>query len=216
MKFVNIWLGVSTDLQAIARESLTWDESTQGDYTGPLRNRSRRLFEYMQDVESRQRIFDTPTLGGRDYKLWSLDFEDDTSVLLLVEEEINHLATQYPNEIAILGAWKADGAMIGCTLVETEVPNPEYTGEPYEIPNPDYDPNYELSEGVENPDYDPRETIRNPAYVPEFLTERSQTGTPRVALAPQTWRFQESLGATSNADLVDGNLLLGQSPRIFS
>lgn len=212
---INIWLATSENLRDIARESLRWDEETQGDYTGPLRRRSRRLFEYIQDEAARSRLWDNPTLQGTVYFLWSIDFDDDAVTLQLVEDEITHLGTQFPNEISILAAWKRDGAMVGCQLVLTEVPNPDYTGEPQFIPNPDFD------NDPESPTYDPRPTIRNPAYVPEFITERSQTGTPRYPLPNFAWRFlpnplPDGTVPSSNADLVDLNLLYGQSPRVFS
>ena len=85
MTAANIWLATSQNVVDIARESLSWDEETQGPYTGPLRNRSRRLFEYMQDARNREALFNKPTLGGTVYRLWSLDFDDNTATLLLVE-----------------------------------------------------------------------------------------------------------------------------------
>jgi hypothetical protein len=114
---------------------------------------------------------------------------------------------EYPNQIAVVGVWKRDGAMVGCQLVLTNVPNPDYVGEPAEIPNPAYDPD------PESPTHDPRVNIRNPAWVPEEIVERSQTGTPTYPIPSYLWQFIP--GAASNADLRDVNLLYGQSPRVF-
>lgn len=207
----NIWLGISDAAQDIVLEYLNWDTETQGDYTGPLRKRSQRLFEYMQDGTNRRRLWQKTNLGGTDYNLWSIDLDDRLDTLQQVRDELDFLIATYPNQIAILGAWKWDGAMVGCTLVLTEVPNPDYVGEPYWIPNPDYQPDPEL------PDYDPRENIRNPAWVPETIVERSQTGTPTYPLPTYLWRFMPAEdGATSNADLRNVNLLYGQGERVFS
>lgn len=213
--FVNVWLAISDAAQATVIESLQWDEETQGDYTGPLRPRSRLLFEYMQDETSRRRLFTKPTLQGTVYNLWSIDFDDKGSILQEVRDEIDFLIAQYPNQIAVLGAWKDDGAMVGCQLVVTDVPNPAYTGEPFMIPNPDF------NNDPEDPAYDPRTEIRNPLWVPETIVERSQTGTPTYPLPTFLWRFlpdplPDGSSPASNADLVDINLLLGQSKRVFA
>jgi len=208
---INIWLVLEDQAQDIVIESLRWDEETQGEYTGPLRPRSRRLFEYMQDDAARRRLFKPWTNAQGTFHLWSITFDDRKAVLQEIRDEILYLIDQYPDRIQIVGAWKGDGAMVGCQLVLTEVPNPDYVGEPFEIPNPDYQPDPEL------PDYDPRETIRNPAWVPETIIERSQTGTPTFPIPTWLWRFMpDSAGATSNADLTDVNVLYGQSPRVFS
>ena len=211
MKTYNIWLAISDAAQDVVLEYLRWDTETQGEYTGPLRRRSQRLCEYMQDETNRRRLFSKPTLAGTVYNLWSIDFEDDPTVLQEVEDEILYLQGEYPNQISVLGAWKADGAMVGCQLVLTEVPNPDYVGEPFMIPNPDF------NDDPESPDYDPRTEIRNPLWVPETITERSQTGTPRYPLPNFLWQFLPAEdGATSNADLRDVNLLFGQAKRVFS
>lgn len=150
--YINVWIAVSTAAKDAIVESLRWDEEAQGSYTGPLRNRSRRLFEYMQDETSRRKLFATPTLQGTVYHLFSVDFVDDGETLRLVQDEIDYLVSQYPNQIAVLGAWRKDGSQVSG----------------YSIPN--------------------------------YL-----------------WRFMPAkIGATSNADLQDINLLFGQSPRDFS
>jgi len=154
------------------------------------------------------------------FNLWSITFDDSKAVLQEIRDEILYLIDQYPNRIQIVGAWKGDGAMVGCQLVLTEVPNPDYVGEPFEIPNPDYQPDPGTPEEPRD-DYDPRETIRNPAWVPETIVERSQSGTPTFPIPNWLWRFMPDDAdgnptATSNADLTDVNVLYGQSPRVFS
>lgn len=157
MRAINVWLALSTTAQDIVIESLRWDEEAQGDYTGPLRNRSRRLFEYMQDEVARRRLFATATLQSIDYNLWSIDFFDEGSVLQDIRDEIDFLIAEFPNQIAVLGAWDIrTGQQVG-------------------------------------------------------------GGTPLYPIPNYTWRFMPAeLGAASNTDLTDVNLLFGQTPRDFS
>ncbi len=158
--FVNIWLAISDAAQSAVLESLNWDEELQGPYTGPLRPRSRRLFQYMDDQTTRRRLFSKPTLQSITYNLWSIEFnEDERDTLQAVRDELDHLIAQYPNQIAVCGAWDWEGQQIG---------------------NP---PIYPI-----------------PSYLWRFLPNPLPDGsTP-----------------TSNADLVDVNLLFGQSERDFS
>ncbi len=156
MTAYNLWLGTSQNVVDIAVESLNWDEETQGEYTGPLRNRSRMLFELMQDARNREAQFAKPVFGGTTFRMWSLDFEETVERMLLVEAEIIHLEGEYPGELDIVGAWKWNGNQVG------------------------------------------------------------GNNTPRHSIHNQAWQFMPAwVGATSNADLQDINLLLGQAPRNF-
>ncbi len=157
MTAYNLWLGTSQNVVDIAIESLQWDEETDGPYTGVLRNRSRRLFELMQDARNREAQFAKPVFGGTTFRMWSLDFEETSEYMLLVEEEIIHLETQFPGELDIVGAWRWNGNQVG------------------------------------------------------------GNSTPRHPIHSQAWQFMPAwVGAISNADLQDINLILGQSPRDFT
>lgn len=158
--FVNIWLAISDAAQTVVLEYLNWDEEADGEYTGPLRERSQRLFSYMQDQASRRRLFTKPTLQGTVYNLWSIEFEEDSrDTLQAIRDELDFLIGEYPNQIAITGAWDWDGNQIGTPPI-------------YPIPD----------------------------YLWRFLPDPLPDGTVPA----------------SNADLVDVNLLYGQSPRDFS
>lgn len=115
---INIWLAISDAAQDVVIESLRWDEESQGEYTGPLSNRQRRLFQYMQDDTTRRRLFKPTTLAGTTYNLWSIDFADDAETLRLVRDELDALMAQYPNQIGILGAWRKDGRQVGASYDE--------------------------------------------------------------------------------------------------
>ena len=116
---INIWLALSDQAQDIVIESLRWDEEAQGPYTGPLRNRSRRLFEYMQDNTTRRRLFKPWTNPQGTFHLWSIDFDDEKEALQLVRDEIDFLMTEYPNQISVLGAWRLDGRQAGANYDPT-------------------------------------------------------------------------------------------------
>ena len=108
---VNVWLAVSDAAQAVVLESLNWGDDP---YTGPLRPRSRKLFEYMQDQATRRALFSSPEIGGVTYNLWSIDFDDAVETLQLIKDEIDFLIAQYPNQISVLGAWNVEtGAQVG-------------------------------------------------------------------------------------------------------
>jgi hypothetical protein len=200
---VNMWVIVSDAAQAEIRDGLT-----NPDYNGVLSLPERILFSYCQDNGVRVAQYERPNLSGTDYNLWSIDFDTDNIPVAQAKAVLDGLLDRFPNQIEVGGAWKWDGAMVGCELVLTDIPNPGYVGEPYEIPNPAYQPD------PEQPDYDPSENIRNPAWVPETIVERSQTGTPTYPIPSYLWRFIP--GAASNDDLADVNRVMGQAPRVFT
>ena len=145
-------------------------------------------------------LYLTRTAGQTTQYLWSFILDDANGQ---INQQINDFRQVYPG-CQVLGCWKSDGAMLGCELVLTEVPNPEYVGEPEIISNPAYQPDPEL------PDPDGREFIRNPAYVYPTIVERSQTGTPNYESPAFLIDFMP------NAVLEDVNLLAGWQPRIFA
>ena len=212
MRFANVWLAISDAAQALVIESLRWDEEADGPYTGPLRNRSRKLFAYMQQDAVRRRMFASATLSGTVYNLWSIDFYDTGSMLRDVRDELDFLIDTYPNQIAVLGAWKDTGEQYGTEHVYTTT----VESVTYSTLNPDYDPNEFLDDGVTpNPDYDPNFVIRV-TEDQEVARITGMTGTPTYPLPNYLWRFMPAeLAAASNADLQDINLLAGQSPRSF-
>jgi hypothetical protein len=55
------------------------------------------------------------------------------------------------------------------------------------------------------------------AIVGAWGWDGQQLGPPHYPIPDYLWRFMPpEVGATSNADLVDVNLLMGQAPRDFS
>lgn len=110
---INVWLALRDDAQALIKTRLSWDEETQGEYTGPVTNRQFKLFKLMHDLGSTQKLFRVDTVGGRDWTLWSVYFNFKTSVLQKIKDELDDLALNFPNHIKIIGAWHWDSRQAG-------------------------------------------------------------------------------------------------------
>jgi hypothetical protein len=106
----NVWIVLRDDAQALIIERLQWDTQASGEYTGPVPDRAHRIFQWMADHGSVQRLFKTVTIGGRQYKLWSVNVPASKTV----KDEIDWLIATYPNQVIVAGAWNLDtGAQIG-------------------------------------------------------------------------------------------------------
>jgi hypothetical protein len=125
---VELALALRDDAHDAIVTRLTWDEESQGEYTGPVTNRQYRLFRYMQDFTQRQKLFRKPTLNGRVWTLWSVMFDDEINVLQLIQDEIDQLAADYPSQVVVAGAFHWEGNQVGTTLVSTDPPT--QTGTP--------------------------------------------------------------------------------------
>jgi hypothetical protein len=183
MSYVNIWLAIPED----DHNELNNRRGTE-DNVGPARD----FVDGQLDPEVVQNLYVTHQQGQTVRHLWSVILREDS-----IPNSVNEFRQEFPGA-QVLGCWKPDGAMLGCERVLTEVPNPEYLGEPKYIPNPGYDP-----------ETDTREEIKNPAWVPEFIVQITQTGTP-----------QYEPGNIANympgGVVGDYNLPAGWSPRIFT
>jgi hypothetical protein len=185
MKF-NAWVEI--------RDDFTWPADDPADDT-ELQAKNRETLALCGDIEVIPNLFNTRIAGGN-WQVYSLlyEFPDDTpNPDQAIEQALELFKSENPGQTDVLACWYEEGNMVGTTLVVTEEPNPEYVGEPFMIPNPDYQPDPEA------PDYDPRTEIRNPAYVPPTITVKSQTGVPLY-----------------DTTLRDVNLYAGQPTRVFS
>jgi hypothetical protein len=208
---VNVWVALRDDAQSAIVTRLTWDESTQGEYTGPVSDETALLFTRILGGAEVQRLFRVATLNSRQWTLWNLYYSNRKEVLQKVQDELDQLAIDYPNQFIIAGAWAWDSRLacrqLGTQLV-TETQTVQRTvGEP----NPDYQPNENL------PDYDPAEYIQVVRDVDvEVVT--GHTGTPTYPLHPQLIELMPDLDdvGTRPTELSDVNLLGDQPPREFS
>ena len=113
MAIVNAWLALRDDAQSAIVTRLNWDEAAQGPYAGPVTNRQARVFGAMSDRSVVQRLFRVDTNAGRDWTLWSVYFDEPQNVLQKLADELGQLATDYPSQFVIVGAWHWDGRQIG-------------------------------------------------------------------------------------------------------
>lgn len=109
MRAVNVWIALRDDAQASIHERVTWDEETQGNYTGPVTDREFKLFSKIATTGV-QKFWRVDTDTGRQWTVWSLNFSEN---LAFVAAEINQLLIDRPNVIRVVGAWWFDGRQVG-------------------------------------------------------------------------------------------------------
>ena len=110
---VNVLLALRRDTSVLLTERLEWDEEADGEYDGPVPDRAYRIFQAASDFK-RYRI---DTDGGADWVLWSLYFSGPKNILIKVRDELDWLASTYPNRVKIGGAWHYDdGRQVGTTI----------------------------------------------------------------------------------------------------
>ena len=197
---VNVWMEL--------RDTFAWPAEDPADDT-ELQAKNRETFALAAELDVVPFLYKQRTQGPRTWTIISLLYVDVTQQSL--EQAVERFQSENPGDTGVMGAWYWEyGNEFGTEAVITEVPNPEYAGEPYWIPNPDYQPDPEL------PDYDPNEFLRNPAYVPEFLTEISQTGVPLYPIPGRLSSFMpDDPDGTPNPTIRDVNLFAGQAPRLL-
>jgi hypothetical protein len=110
---VNVWLALRDDAQTAVINRLQCDRDPECVYDGPVTNRQARVFKAMTDRGTVQRLFKQQTAAGRVWTLWSVYFTEDRNTLLNAQIELDNLATTYPNQFRIAGAWWWDGRQIG-------------------------------------------------------------------------------------------------------
>lgn len=178
-----------------------------------LQAKNRETLAKCGDIKTIPTVFKGRTQANRTWRVYSLLYEFDTANNdQAIEQALERFKSENPGRSNVLACWYQEGNMVGTTLVVTEEPNPDYVGEPFEIPNPAYQPDPEL------PDYDPRETIRNPAWVPETITVRSQTGVPLYPPPGYLLNYMPDVGdpPAPATELVDAHRYMGQIDKVMS
>ncbi len=126
---INAWLVLRDDAHAAIVTRLTWDTESQGEYTGPVTDRQARLFGYIAHLAAQLNQYRPDTVNGREWTLWTVDFNLPGALLQKVRTELDQLALDYPNRFKIGGAWHWDPDMPFGRQVGTQfVLDPE-TGE---------------------------------------------------------------------------------------
>ena len=213
MAFANIHLVLRDDADPAVRSYLRWDEEADGPYSGPVTNRAGRIFKFLADEKVVSNLWKVPTIGGRQYRLYSISFSDDQYSLSQIRDELDWLVTEYGAQVFIVGAWEFTGEQYGTEHVyDTRLVDRWVTQR-----NPDYDPNEFLEDEVTpNPAYDPEQYIRVFVTGIEETYVSGMTGTPIYPIHAQYDKFMPD-DADGNPDptLRDVNLLAGQAPRSF-
>jgi hypothetical protein len=198
---VNVWIEI--------RNTFAYPADDPADDT-ELQAKNRETLSRAADQAVVPFLYKQRIQGPNTYLLYSLLYDLPTEPE--IEQAVERFQSENPGDTNVMGAWHWEyGNEFGTAPVITEVPNPAYTGEPFYIPNPDYQPDFEL------PDHDPREELRNPLYVPEFFTEITQTGVPLYPIPGSLSSFMPDEGdpPVPNATLRDINIFAGQALRIF-
>ena len=209
---VNVWVALRDDAQAAIVERLQWDEASQGPYTGPVSDETALLFSRIRGGAQVQRLFRVATINARQWTLWNLFYDGPTNILQRVQDELDQLAIDYPNQFIIAGAWIWDDGALGCRQIGTQLDIQTRTVSiDVRTRNPDYQPNPDL------PNHDPEKYIvttenRDEQYV------AGHTGTPTYPLHPQLIELMPDVDdvGTRPTELSDVCLMAGQPPREFS
>lgn len=194
------------------RDDFTFPAEDPADDT-ELQAKNRETLEKCGDIQVIPFIFKSRSQGPRTWRVYSLlyVFPDDTANPdQAIEQALERFKSENPGQTDVLAAWYEEGNMVGTTLVITEEPNPDYTGEPEFIPNPDYDPD------PDSPTYDPREEIRNPAWVPEFITVKSQSGVPLYSTPGYLNDYLPDVNGVPATEPYDAHTYLGMPSKVFS
>ena len=210
---VNVWIVLRDDAQDAIDERLSWNEETQGPYTGPVSNRTAALFTRMFDRGVVQNIFRVATINARQYTLWNLYFTERGNILQLIQDELDQLSLDYPNQFIIGGAWIWDkDKTLACRQVGTQlVVETQTVQRQVREDNPDFQPMEDL------PNYDPEPYIFVTRDV-EIEVVTGHTGTPTYPIHPQLIELMPDVDdvGTRPTQLTDVNLIAGQPPREFS
>ncbi len=115
---VNVWLGLRDDAQSAINTCLNWDSEVE--YSGPVGDREKRIFQLMGDRAVVQSLFAKATINSNQWNLWTVTFDNPVNALLKIQGEIDYLADRYPLQFVIGGAWHWDGRQVGTQFTYTD------------------------------------------------------------------------------------------------
>lgn len=123
----NVWLAISSTATTAIRERLQWDPA-QGDYNGPVTDTEHKIFDRMADFVTVERMFKRPTVVGKVWHLFSLNFRGSAKA----KDALDFIAANRPGHFVIVGAWWWDGRQVGTEweLDQDGVPTGSITGMP--------------------------------------------------------------------------------------
>lgn len=178
---VNAWLALRDDAQVAIVTRLTWDIEIQGVYSGPVTDRQAKVFGYIADRRVQLNLYKIDTFNTRDWNLWTVDFDLPGDLLQKIKAELDQLASDYPNQFKIIGAWHWDPGMPFGRQVGTQYVWEDVTRDVL-VDDPDF-----VQPDPENPIEVPQITIQvtSPEITGALLRLLSQTPTYRPQHTPQ-------------------------------
>ncbi|GAG22187.1 unnamed protein product, partial [marine sediment metagenome] len=102
---VNVWLALSTAARDAVVEAL---DTPAGEYTGPVTETEIKIFRAMLNRADVQKLFKTPTMAGKTWHLFSLNFTASAKA----QTALDYVAANRPGHFVILGAWRWNGTNI--------------------------------------------------------------------------------------------------------
>ena len=113
---VNVLVAISATGTTAIRERLSWNEETQGEYSGVISKTEHAIFKKMHDVAIVQSRFRKPTIAGKSWRMFSLNFEASNKA----KEALDWIAENRAGHFYIMGAWWYDGRQVGTQFVYDE------------------------------------------------------------------------------------------------
>ena len=177
----------------------TWPDYFPTGNVPPVDDESYRIFsETLNDAENRSRLYNPVVDGSVTYKMFIMTFNDD---LQTVEADLLYLDSYWGNNFIVQGAWWFDGEPASAW----EDPDHVWAGTALQI-GMQYDYNTDEPPLITGIAGTPKEPLRNNLFL--FM--------PDIVVYDENGDVVSVTPPTSNADLRDINLLLGQTPRNFA
>lgn len=125
MQPVNLWIALSQAGYDTLRPLLD-DDAYDGQHLTAV-----KIFRRMIDTATVEKMFKTPTIGGKVWRLFSLYFADlDGDQAQKLQQALTYLENNYPAQFEVVGAWWWDGRQVGTQWVDENDNSLGTTGTP--------------------------------------------------------------------------------------
>lgn len=105
MAYINLWIALSSQGLNEYKDRRDNPET----YSGPMTEKTFKILDHMADGDQVQKMFKTPSIGGKVYNSFSLYLEGNAKVA----EAVTDLTTEWPSHFIVVGAWHMDGRQVG-------------------------------------------------------------------------------------------------------
>lgn len=191
MNSFNIWLGMSPEFRAAVTPPEEGGEADVGTFTAlnTLAPETKDMLLGTYDVPAQEALFAANGI----YRLYS--HYGQPAGATLVKADVDMLIATYPSDLAVLGAWEANGREAGATYSEEIIADPEADPPIVGVPSEQTAPGW----------YPVPATVLN--YMPDIVTD---PGDPDALPTPIPPTYAPATEPT------DVNTLFGQALRDFS